>query len=181
MAKGKSTWKYNKLLTPRRNFFDGLSGPSLMQRQEPSWYTPPTTPTVPTSPTNRMGIVLGGYTSNPTVIQPGTSTISNIISQGGRPNPTTTTKPSGSFLGLDWGNPFKGENGAAAKNALVSAAGAAVGGIGGGLLSGGMTSTAGNVLSGLNGIAGAIPGPWGAVASAGLGLVGGLTNRMFGS
>lgn len=110
MAKGKSTWKYNKLLTARRNYYDG-----------------------------------------------------------------------GGFLGMDWSNPFKGENGAAAKNALVSAAGAAVGGIGGGLLSGGMTSTAGNVLSGLNGIAGAIPGPWGAVASAGLGLMSGLTNRMFGS
>lgn len=181
MAKGKSTWKYNKLLTARRNYFDGLSGPSLMQRQEPSWYTPPTTPTVPTSPTNRMGIVLGGYTSNPTVIQPGTSTISNIISQGGRPNPTTTTKPSGSFLGLDWGNPFKGENGAAAKNALVSAAGAAVGNIGGGLIGGGLQSGAGNVLQGLSGVAAAIPGPWGAVASSGLGVLGGLTNRMFGS
>ena len=182
MAKGKSTWKYNKLLTARRNYFDGLSGPSLMQRQEPSWYTPPATPTVPTSPTNRMGIVLGGYTSNPTVIQPGTSTISNIISQGGRPNPTTTTKPSGSFLGLDWGNPFKGENGAQAKGALMSTIGAAVGNIGGGLIGGGLQSGAGNVLQGLSGVAAAIPGPWGAVASAGLvGLLGGFINRTIGS
>ena len=113
MAKGKSTWKYNKLLTARRNYYNN-----------------------------------GG--------------------QAG-------------FLGMDWSNPFKGANGAQAKGALMNAAGAAIGGIGGGLLSGGMTSTAGNVLSGLSGVASAIPGPWGAVASAGLGLVGGLTNRMFGS
>lgn len=111
MAKGKSTWKYNKLLTARRNYYSN----------------------------------------------------------------------GGGFLGLNWGNPFKGDNGAATKNALTSAAGAAVGGIGGGLLSDGMTSGAGNLLQGLNGVASAIPGPWGAVASAGLGLVGGLTNRMFGS
>lgn len=44
-----------------------------------------------------------------------------------------------------------------------------------------MTSGAGNVLQGLSGVAAAIPGPWGAVASAGLGVLGGLTNRMFGS
>ncbi len=117
MAKGKSTWKYNKLLTARRNYFDN-----------------------------------GGATT-----------------------------PQTGFLGLDWSNPFKGANGAAAKGALTSAAGAAIGGIGGGLLSGGMSSGAGNLISGLSGIAAAIPGPWGAVASAGLGLVGGLTNRMFGS
>lgn len=110
MAKGKSTWKYNKLLTGRRNY-----------------YAP------------------------------------------------------GGFLGMDWSNPFKGADGAQAKNAVMSAAGSAAGSIGGGLISGGMTSTAGNVISGLSGIAGAIPGPWGAVASAGLGLVGGLANRMFGS
>lgn len=110
MAKGKSTWKYNKFLTARRNYYNG-----------------------------------------------------------------------GGFLGMDWSNPFKGTDGMKAKDALFGAAGSAVGGIGGGLLSGGMTSTAGNVLSGLQGIAGAIPGPWGAVASAGLGLMSGLTNRMSGS
>lgn len=110
MAKGKSTWKYNKLLTARRNYFEG-GGP----------------------------------------------------------------------LGLDWSNPFKGANGASAKNALVGSAGAAIGSIGGGLIGGGLQSGAGNVLQGLSGIAAAIPGPWGAVASAGLGLAGGLVNRMVGS
>ena len=80
-----------------------------------------------------------------------------------------------------WANPFKGAGGMGAKKALTSAAGAAVGQIGGGLIGGGLQSGAGNVLQGLSGVAAAIPGPWGAVASAGLGVLGGLTNRMFGS
>lgn len=64
---------------------------------------------------------------------------------------------------------------------LTKAIGSAVGQVGGGLIGGGLQSGAGNAIQGLSSIAGAIPGPWGAVASAGLGLVGGLTNRMFGS
>lgn len=60
-----------------------------------------------------------------------------------------------------------------------------LGGITGGatnsILSGGMSSGAGNLISGLSGIASAIPGPWGAAIGAGLQVVGGLTNRMFGS
>lgn len=64
---------------------------------------------------------------------------------------------------------------------LLGAAGSAVGQIGGGLIGGGLQSGAGDVLQGLSGIAAAIPGPWGAVASAGLGVLGGLTNRMVGS
>ena len=63
---------------------------------------------------------------------------------------------------------------------ITKAVGSAVGQVGGGLIGGGLQSGAGNVFQGLR-IASAIPGPWGAVASAGLGLVGGLTNRMFGS
>lgn len=117
-------------------------------------------------------------------VPPIDSSLGGAQNPGSNPTPSYT-KPTasggGSFLGLDWSNPFKGANGAAAKGALVSAAGTAIGGIGGGLLSGGMTSGAGNVLQGLSGVAAAIPGPWGAVASAGLGVLGGLTNRMFGS
>ena len=79
-----------------------------------------------------------------------------------------------------WANPFKGAGGMDAKKAL-SAAGAAVGQIGGSLIGGGMQSGAGNVLQGLSGIASAIPGPWGAITSAGLGLLGGFTNRAIGS
>lgn len=67
------------------------------------------------------------------------------------------------------------------KGALINAAGAAVGQIGGSLIGGGLQSGAGSVFQGLSSVAAAIPGPWGAVASAGLGLIGGLTNRMFGS
>ena len=67
------------------------------------------------------------------------------------------------------------------KGALINAAASAIGNTAGSFLSNGMTSTAGNVLQGLSSVAAAIPGPWGAVASAGLGLASGLTNRMFGS
>lgn len=64
--------------------------------------------------------------------------------------------------------------------ALNGAAGA-VGSMAGNAIGGGMTSGVGNAMSSLSSIASAIPGPWGAVASAGLGIIGGLTNRMFGS
>ena len=77
-------------------------------------------------------------------------------------------------------NPIKDPK-AEQKGALINAAGAAVGQIGGDLIGGGLQSGAGSVFQGLSSVAAAIPGPWGAVASAGLGLVGGLTNRMFGS
>lgn len=165
MAKGKSTWKYNKLLTARRNYF--LTGGQANTRFD--------------------------FTSNAYHGYRGDSNATADFVKSANANGAkidTNNLPgslgggkigSSGFLGLDWSNPFKGADGATAKNALVNAAGSAIGGIGGGLLSGGMTSTAGNVLSGLSGIASAIPGPWGAAISAGLGLVSGLTNRMFGS
>lgn len=80
-----------------------------------------------------------------------------------------------------WSNPFSGQNGMDVKNSVTQAAGTAIGQIGGGLIGGGLQSGAGNMLQGLSGIASAIPGPWGAVASAGLGLLSGVTNRAFGS
>lgn len=61
------------------------------------------------------------------------------------------------------------------------ALGSAVGGAASSALSGGMTTGAGNLMSGLSSVASAIPGPWGAAIGAGLQVVGGLTNRMFGS
>ena len=57
----------------------------------------------------------------------------------------------------------------------------ALGTMTGNTISGGLSSTAGSTLNSLSGLASAIPGPWGAVASAGLGVVGGLTNRAFGT
>lgn len=56
---------------------------------------------------------------------------------------------------------------------LTKAIGSAIGQVGGGLIGGGLQSGAGNAIQG---IASAIPGPWGAVA----GLAGGFVNRMFG-
>lgn len=94
----------------------------------------------------------------------------------------------GSFMNNIAGNPqngklttgaFKGMSTGTA--AGLQAAGTAVGQLGGSLIGGGMTSGVGSALQGLSSIASAIPGPWGAVASAGLGVLGGLTNRMFGS
>ena len=57
----------------------------------------------------------------------------------------------------------------------------ALGTMTGNAISGGLSSTAGSTLNSLSGLASAIPGPWGAVASAGLGVVEGLTNRAFGT
>lgn len=48
-------------------------------------------------------------------------------------------------------------------------------------ISGGLSSGVGNTMQGLGSIASAIPGPWGAVAGAGLNIVGGVVNRLFGS
>lgn len=117
MAKGKSTWKYNKPLTAKRNYYS-----------------------------------LGSF-------------LNNIAG-----NPENGKLTTGAFKGMSTGI-----------SGALQGVGSAVGQLGGGLLSGGMTSGAGNVLSGLSSIASAIPGPWGAVASAGLGLMSGLTNRAFGS
>ena len=64
---------------------------------------------------------------------------------------------------------------------LLGAAGNLVGGIAGNAISGGLESGAGSVINGLSNVASAIPGPWGAIAGAGLKVVGGLTNRAFGS
>lgn len=61
----------------------------------------------------------------------------------------------------------------AATDMLSSAAGNAI--------SGGLQSGAGNYIGGLSKVAAAIPGPWGMVSSAGLNVLGGLTNRAFGS
>lgn len=67
------------------------------------------------------------------------------------------------------------------QSGALNGAATAVGGMVGGAIGGGLESGAGNVIGSLGNIASAIPGPWGAVAGAGLSIVGGLTNRMFGS
>lgn len=57
----------------------------------------------------------------------------------------------------------------------------ALGSMAGSGIAGGLESGAGSVFSSLGNIASTIPGPWGAIAGAGLNVIGGLTNRMFGS
>lgn len=51
----------------------------------------------------------------------------------------------------------------------------------GSALSGGLNSGVGSALQGLGSIASAIPGPWGAAVSAGLNILGGVTNKLFGA
>lgn len=76
-------------------------------------------------------------------------------------------------FGKNLGNAFN----SGALNSVVGAAGSALGqGI-----SGGFSTGAGNAMQGLGSIASAIPGPWGAIAGAGLNIVGGAVNRLFGS
>ena len=57
----------------------------------------------------------------------------------------------------------------------------ATGSMAGRAISGGMSTGAGSALQGLGDMANAIPGPWGKVASAGLNLIGGVVNRLWGS
>lgn len=64
-----------------------------------------------------------------------------------------------------------------ALNSVVGAASS----IAGQGISGGFSTGAGNAIQGLGSIASAIPGPWGAIAGAGLNIVGGAVNRLFGS
>lgn len=62
----------------------------------------------------------------------------------------------------------------------MGAIGSVVGGFAGNAISNGLDSKAGNIINSLGDAASAIPGPWGAVASAGLKVIGGLTNAAFG-
>lgn len=87
--------------------------------------------------------------------------------------------------GFSLGNTFSKANlGSMAKNSLGSI-GTAVGQIGGGLIGGGLQSGAGNTISNtggsLGGLVSTVNPLVGSIISAGTGLIGGLTNRMFGS
>lgn len=77
-------------------------------------------------------------------------------------------------LGKNLGNAF---NSGGALSPAISAASS----IAGQGISGGLSSGVGSAMQGLGSIAGAIPGPWGAIAGAALNVLGGLTNRAFGS
>ena len=112
------------------------------------------------------------------------STPAFIDGMGGAQNPTqgyepTITPPSTTGGGL-FGNLGATIVDGFKSGALNGLAGG-LGNIAGGAIGGGMSSGVGSAMTSLSGLASAIPGPWGAVASAGLGVLGGLTNRMFGS
>lgn len=78
-----------------------------------------------------------------------------------------------------------GSLGSALKGGLMSGAfNGVAGSIGssiGSAIGGGLHSGAGDAIGGLSKVASAIPGPWGAVASAGLGIIGGGVNALIGS
>ena len=114
----------------------------------------------------------------------GYSTPAFIDGMGGVQNPTqgyepTITPPSATGGGL-FGNLGATIVDGFKSGALNGLAGG-LGNIAGGAIGGGMSSGVGSAMTSLSGLASAIPGPLGAVASAGLGVLGGLTNRMFGS
>lgn len=90
-------------------------------------------------------------------------------------SPTPPTKQPGLFgnLGATLKEGFK--------SGALNGAATAVGGMVGGAIGGGLESGVGNAIGSLGNIASTIPGPWGAVAGAGLKVIGGLTNRAFGS
>ena len=101
-----------------------------------------------------------GVSSKPIPTTIPTSDLLKMYKVSGRGNNISTGSS------IDWGN-------------IASTAMSTAGGIGGSLISGGLQSGAGNVLSGLGSIASGIPG--GQLIGAGLQLAGGLFNRAFGS
>ena len=84
--------------------------------------------------------------------------------------------PTGGLLG-NFGNQFKEGFQEGKLNAPITA----IGSIAGNMIGGGRQTGAGNLISSASNIASAIPGPWGAVAGAGLQVLGGITNAAFGT
>lgn len=85
--------------------------------------------------------------------------------------------------GFSWkkGADFKENISNAFNSGVLNSAIGAASSMAGQGISGGLSTGVGNVTQGLSTIASAIPGPWGAVAGAGLNVMGGLVNRLFGS
>lgn len=113
------------------------------------------------------------------------STPAIVEGMGGAENPNQGYEPAIETQPIDNNKSWLGNLGKSLKEGFQSGAfngvAGALGTITGNAISGGLSSTAGSTLNSLSGLASAIPGPWGAVASAGLGVVGGLTNRAFGT
>lgn len=85
--------------------------------------------------------------------------------------------------GFSWqkGASFKENISNAFNSGVLNSAIGAASSMAGQGISGRFSTGVGNVTQGLSTIASAIPGPWGAVAGAGLNVIGGLVNRLFGS
>ena len=151
MANRINNKRYNKLLSYRNNYF--FNG-SQMQRDP---------------------YRLNGRYSTPTIVD----------GMGGAENPNQGYEPAIETQPIDNNKSWLGNLGKSLKEGFQSGAfngvAGALGTMTGNAISGGLSSTAGSTLNSLSGLASAIPGPWGAVASAGLGVVGGLTNRAFGT
>lgn len=111
------------------------------------------------------------------------STPAIVDGMGGAQNPSQGYETPQFSLGKQLG--LFGNLGTALKSGFQSGAlngaASAVGSMVGDAIGGGMSSGAGDAISSIGNLASAIHGPWGAAASAGLKIVGGLTNRMFGS
>lgn len=86
-------------------------------------------------------------------------------------NPVDGKYTSGMFKGMSTGT-----------GNIMSGIGSVVGQVGGKLIGGDLESGAGNAISSIGSTIGSIiPGPMGGIISAASGVIGGLTNRMFGS
>ena len=113
------------------------------------------------------------------------STPAIVDGMGGAQNPSQGYEAPIETQPIDNNKSWLGNLGKALKEGLQSGAfngvAGALGTMTGNAISGGLSSTAGNTLNSLSSLASAIPGPWGAGASAGLGIVGGLANKAFGT
>lgn len=126
---------------------------------------------------NALGAINGGegiaglFKKNQATPQPNTTALdayANDLSNRAQSNIPTfqgTLAPSPTFA-------FGGN--------MLGMIGSAAGDVSNTLISNGYESNGGGIINGLGDIASNIPGPWGAVASAGLKTISGLTNRAFG-
>ena len=165
MANRINNRRYNKLLSYRNNYY--ALGAQMHHEDDP------------------YGLQEYGIKSDPYRLNGRYSTPAIVAGMGGAQNPnqgyktpqppSTPTKQPGLFgnLGATLKEGFK--------SGALNGAATAVGGMVGGAIGGGLESGVGSAIDSLGNIASAIPGPWGAVAGAGLKVVGGLANRAFGS
>ena len=113
------------------------------------------------------------------------STPAIVEGMGGAENPNQGYEPAIETQPIDNNKSWLSNLGKSLKEGFQSGAFNGVAGVlgtmTGNTISGGLSSTAGSTLNSLSGLASAIPGPWGAISSAGLNVVGGLANRAFGT